>query len=133
MNKHYVFVYGTLRTGQRNWAWALKDKAKFLGSAVTKGRLYHLGGYPGFRFSQDMDEFDVYGEVFEIDDTTLAALDRLENTAHGFYNREQVLVTYLNDKVEDDAPTKVYIYVYGIQPNESNLIRSGYWLYPNKE
>lgn len=132
-NKYHVFVYGTLRQGESNWAWALKDKAKFLGSAVTKGRLYHLGGFPGFRFSQDNDDFDVYGEVFEVDDATLKVLDRLEGVDHGFYNREQVLVTYLNDKVEDDAPTKVYIYVYGNQPKEHNLIRSGDWLYPTKE
>lgn len=127
--KYHVFVYGTLRTGQSNWEWALKDRAKFIGFAKTKGRLYRLGGFPGLRFGEGY----VYGEVFEVDEDTLKDLDRLEGVDHGFYVRMTVPIEYIKLNGEDtpsdcEYPNKVYVYVYGNQPLEHNLIQSGDWL-----
>jgi len=126
-NKHHVFVYGTLRWGQGNWKWALKDKAKFLGFAHTKGKMYHLGGFPGVRLSDDPEDL-VWGEVYEVDDATLKTLDRLEGVDHGFYNRVETVVTYRNEHA-GERPEKVYIYEYGNQPNEHNRILTGDWVH----
>jgi gamma-glutamylcyclotransferase (GGCT)/AIG2-like uncharacterized protein YtfP len=82
---HPVFVYGSLRRGQGN-NWLLRS-AQFAGNATVCGKLYNLGGFPGLRI--DDAEGDVVGEVWMVDDATLAALDRLEGVSAGFYERRK--------------------------------------------
>jgi gamma-glutamylcyclotransferase (GGCT)/AIG2-like uncharacterized protein YtfP len=82
---HQVFVYGSLRRGQGN-NWLLRS-AHFAGNAKVSGKLYNLGGFPGLRL--DDAEGDVVGEVWMVDDATLAALDRLEGVGCGFYERRK--------------------------------------------
>jgi gamma-glutamylcyclotransferase (GGCT)/AIG2-like uncharacterized protein YtfP len=82
---HTVFVYGTLRRGQGNSR--LLRGAEFVGNATASGLLYNLGGFPGLRL--DDAEGDVVGEVWRVDDATLADLDRLEGAAFGFYERRK--------------------------------------------
>lgn len=86
-----VFVYGTLKRGGSNHLFLAGQK--FLGSARTQPgfTLYSLGDYPGMvRTPGDAD--GVTGELWSVDDATLAELDRLEGLDEGLYERIDVLL-----------------------------------------
>ena len=70
-----VFVYGTLLFGERNHG--LLVSARLVGEARTLPafQLHDLGPYPGLVAG---GEHAIVGEVYAVDDATLAALDRLE-------------------------------------------------------
>jgi gamma-glutamylcyclotransferase (GGCT)/AIG2-like uncharacterized protein YtfP len=132
MNKNnFVFVYGTLRHGEGNWSWALKDAADLIGYASTPGEMYTLGGFPGVILPTTDDRAAgkvVKGEVFACSDETLKTLDRLESEG-SMYHRRLVSVEY-SRMVSDvpEPPRTVYIYEYGRIPPRPSLIPSGDWL-----
>lgn len=84
-----VFVYGTLRTGERNHD--LLAGAARLGADRTPTRytLVDLGAYPA---AVAGGSTAIVGEVFEVDAATLARLDRLEGHPH-LYQRTTVRLT----------------------------------------
>jgi gamma-glutamylcyclotransferase (GGCT)/AIG2-like uncharacterized protein YtfP len=88
MPKHRVFVYGTLKRGIHNHR--LLEKSQFIGEAFTveKFRMYNVG-FPVLRPADDGKS--VFGEVYDVDDDTLANLDRLEGEGH-MYDRKTVTV-----------------------------------------
>jgi gamma-glutamylcyclotransferase (GGCT)/AIG2-like uncharacterized protein YtfP len=88
MRKHLLFVYGTLRRGGVNEITISHARAVFVGAASVRGRLHDMGGYPAVIL--DDAAGGIAGEVFEIDDAILAALDRFE--AADDYHREQIEV-----------------------------------------
>ncbi len=75
---HLVFVYGTLRIGQRNDINLKTPPPLFVGMAKVKGQLYSRGWYPGIRLG---GEQWVQGEVYDIPPALLAQLDELEEIA----------------------------------------------------
>ena len=90
MNKHLVFVYGTLRRG--SGALAMPERfpgSKFIADAEVSGQLYDLGAYPGLRL--DESNTSVTGEVYEVDDETLKRLDEFEASSN--YLRKQVVIS----------------------------------------
>ncbi len=100
-NTHNVFVYGTLQKGCSNHY--LLAGAAFLGPALTEENfvmrtLVSENGYRGIPFvGRDLDLGPVHGEVYAVDDQTLATLDRLEGCVMGdtdasWYRREAVPV-----------------------------------------
>jgi gamma-glutamylcyclotransferase (GGCT)/AIG2-like uncharacterized protein YtfP len=103
---HQVFVYGTLKKGFHN-AYLLRD-SEFFGEAVT---------VPTYRmicisFPVIMAEEcgkQVSGEIYTVDDETLARLDGLEREGSS-YDRKLIDVTLLlaND---ERLPNKAFIYV----------------------
>lgn len=84
-----VFVYGTLKQGYGNHS-ALEG-ATFLGRATVTApvRLVDLGWYPGLVRTRDEVRTTVGGEVYEIDNDTLATLDLIEGHP-SFYCRERL-------------------------------------------
>ena len=76
--RHLVFVYGTLRIGQRNDINLKTPQPLFMGMASVKGQLYSRGWYPGIRLG---GEQWVQGEVYDISPGLLAQLDVLEEVA----------------------------------------------------
>lgn len=72
-----VFVYGTLKKGQR--AHRMLSKSPFLGEVRTHSRyhLYSYGWYPGMLEGSPKGN-GVLGELYEVDDATMAKLDRYE-------------------------------------------------------
>ena len=90
-----VFVYGTLLTGQANWARYLKDKAKLLGKDTTKGIMVSLNYFPAV-VTFDPRFGIIHGELYEVDQQVLASLDMLEgynpNTKTGMYKRVDIKV-----------------------------------------
>lgn len=89
MNKHLVFVYGTLRRGGAGAMSGRFPAAKFIAETQVSGSLYDLGDYPGLVL--DESNLLVVGEVYEVDDETLKELDEFEASSH--YRRKQVEVS----------------------------------------
>jgi gamma-glutamylcyclotransferase (GGCT)/AIG2-like uncharacterized protein YtfP len=81
-----LFVYGTLQSGEGNHR--LLRAARLLGVRRTEARytLVSLGAFPALL---ERGTTSVVGELYEVDDDTLAAVDRLEGHPH-LYRRERV-------------------------------------------
>jgi gamma-glutamylaminecyclotransferase len=84
-----VFVYGSLLSGLGNHR--LLASARFFGRGITQPvfTMGDLGSYPGVAAG---GRTAIVGEVYEVDDETLAGLDMLEGHPR-FYERIQVGVT----------------------------------------
>ena len=89
MNKHLVFVYGTLRRGGAGAMSIRFPKSTFIADAKVSGSLYDLGAYPGLLLN-DSNSL-VTGEVYEVDDELLNKLDDFEASSH--YWRKQVEIS----------------------------------------
>jgi len=89
MNKHLVFVYGTLRRGGGRAMSIRFPNSKFIADAQVSGSLYDLGAYPGLLL--DGSNSLVIGEVYEVDEETLNELDEFEASSH--YWRKQVEIS----------------------------------------
>jgi gamma-glutamylcyclotransferase (GGCT)/AIG2-like uncharacterized protein YtfP len=99
--QHLVFTYGTLLKGEVNHH--LLAQARFVAEARTEPcfELFDLGPFPAMSTG---GETAVLGEIYAVDDTTLARLDRLEGHP-SFYQRTQIRLdggqevqTYLMDR-----------------------------------
>lgn len=90
--KRFVFVYGTLMRRQRAH-WLLVGVSTYVGKATIVGTLYSMGAYPAFQ-SKGADI--VHGELYVVDDATMAALDMYEGYREppedGLYDKEVVEV-----------------------------------------
>jgi gamma-glutamylaminecyclotransferase len=84
--EHLVFVYGTLRQGEVNHH--LLAQARFVAEARTAPcfELFDLGPFPAMSTG---GETAVLGEVYAVNDATLARLDHLEGHP-SFYQRTQI-------------------------------------------
>ena len=104
-----VFVYGTLKQGGQ--LHRALEESEFIGEAVTDPEftMINLGWYPGVLH---VGETKIHGEVFNIDDDTLKALDRIEGYP-SLYDRkfvntslgEAIMYIYNKDNVRDNVPT----------------------------
>ncbi len=114
---HTVFVYGSLMRGYGNHG--LLEESTYLGRAsVEKLSLHSLGSFPA-AIPSDRDDSVVHGEVYSVDDSTLARLDRLEGHPT-FYERQVVELQGL-----EKVATNVSMYVY--QGEVSRHCPSGDW------
>ena len=112
-----VFVYGTLRAGQRNHRLLRRATALGPASTVEPFAMHDLGAFPAIVAG---GETPVVGEVYEVDAETLQALDRLEGYPH------------LYDRVEVSLTDGGRALVYTMQPRQVEgrpVIRSGDWLH----
>jgi gamma-glutamylcyclotransferase (GGCT)/AIG2-like uncharacterized protein YtfP len=90
MNRHLVFVYGTLRRdGSRPMSGRFPD-SKFIADAEVSGSLYDLGAYPGLLLNESGSL--VIGEVYEVNDELLNELDAFE--ASSSYCRKRVEIFF---------------------------------------
>jgi gamma-glutamylcyclotransferase (GGCT)/AIG2-like uncharacterized protein YtfP len=94
-NRHLVFVYGSLLKGLHNHV--LIEDAEFVSRGHTGPGLglLDLGSFPGL--VPDRDCPGVWGELYRVDDATLAQLDRLEGVDHhhpdgGLYRRDVLAI-----------------------------------------
>ncbi|CAM2961844.1 gamma-glutamylcyclotransferase [Vibrio mytili] len=110
--QHLVFVYGTLRQGEYNHHYL--SSAEFLGLHESDAAyaLYDLGPYPGVSAGQRA----IQGEVYLIDDDTLAALDKLEDVPVE-YRRETITTPF----------GQAWIYLYQDTEHLTEEIASGDW------
>lgn len=103
---HKVFVYGSLKRGLHNNGFL--SEARFIGERTTQDETWvmlSLGGFPGvLKKHHGGLSASVRGELYEVDDETLARLDRLESNGH-FYNRELVKL------IDEDHPAWMYVLI----------------------
>ena len=99
-----VFVYGTLLAGERNHRHL--TGARLVGEAWTKPafRLHDLGPFPGLVAG---GEQAALGEVYAVDEATLAALDRLEDHPRLYRRTSIVLAGGANVETYLLAPEQV--------------------------
>lgn len=113
-------VYGTLRRGGfANRRFGL-DHVALEAQVVVDGRLYDLGGYPGYVHG----EGEVVVEVYRVGDALLAELDHYEgldteDPEGGLYRREFVAV--------DELDEPVWLYVFNGSVAGRPRIENGDW------
>lgn len=118
----HVFVYGTLRRGERNDIARYRPRPLFVGEASVDGRLYDLDAYPGIVLGTGGR---VVGEVYRITAEVEAALDILEEVkadGSGEYRKRDVPVVM--------GEQTLRCLVYEIHPERlvgRHLIASGDW------
>ena len=116
--KTTVFVYGTLRPGgSQNHRMAA---ARLLGPAWVRGALYRIDWYPGLL--PDSAGAPVRGDLYEVDEVTLRALDAFEGPEY----RRETLPVSLPDGSKTAADAWVWL---GVTPAE-RLLPDGDWLAP---
>jgi len=113
----YVAVYGTLRRGEGNWQWALKNTSTFVGEFRVPGfQMYSNGCFP---YAVESGSGEITVEIFEIDAETMAHLDRLEGYPF-HYNRKQIIV--------DGTEAWIYFTTREEVKCSCTLIPSGDWV-----
>jgi len=125
---YQLFVYGTLRSGFRNPAYAYLTKYfHLLGDAVVKGKFFDNGSYP-VAVPDNSDSF-ITGELYVLNHSeeftwAMAQLDDYEglNVEPGqkpLYKRELI------DAYQNGIGTKAWVYWYNRSVDDLNEIASG--------
>lgn len=121
----YLFVYGTLRSGERASLAHPANVARcsLVGDDEINGELYQIGGFPGLKMLHkhgmySPDKAIVKGEVFQIlDESLVRSLDAYEGYPT-LFTRQQVLTA---------RGRTVWVYIFNHPVKQENLIRSGDW------
>nr|ART40596.1 L120 [uncultured bacterium] len=130
MQKPLVFVYGSLRRGQRAHP-RLRPAAVCLGRASVSGRLHDCGCYPAALPSRRPGE-RVHGELYRLTrPDVLAALDRYEDcdpqAPHGGeYRREPAAVRLAGRRLS------AWVYWHNGPLRGARRIRTGIWRGPGR-
>jgi gamma-glutamylcyclotransferase (GGCT)/AIG2-like uncharacterized protein YtfP len=104
---HRVFVYGSLKRGFENHG--LLVTAAFAGKATTAAAFRMMDGpYPVLR-EIATGGFRISGELYEVDDRTLEALDDLEGVAERFYDRVEIDIVMAGEAVMKKMRAFAYI------------------------
>jgi len=85
MSTTRIFVYGTLKRGERHDMSRYSPAPIYLGEGWVAGILYDLGHCPALVL--DETKGPVWGEVFELDTALFEALDRYEAECGDFHMR----------------------------------------------
>jgi gamma-glutamylcyclotransferase (GGCT)/AIG2-like uncharacterized protein YtfP len=101
----HLFVYGTLKRGQPRHRFL--SGQEFIAAARTSPhyRLYHLGEYPGL--VERAAGLSIAGELWDVDDSCLIRLDRVEGCDQGLYRRGPIKLAGPHDEVS--AVTYFYL------------------------
>ena len=121
--KKYVFVYGTLRTGQERDINCLQPAPLFIGNSQINGTLYDLGSYPGVRLGGVQW---VQGEVYQITPELERQLDEIEEVwpqPTDEYARREVLV-----QCAGEALSCLVYEVADLHTAGQRVIESGDWV-----
>ncbi|WLR52727.1 gamma-glutamylcyclotransferase [Bacillus tianshenii] len=124
MNKHFVFVYGTLRRNEPN-DFLLKDATLIAEQAWTYGEMYETNDYYPVLFSSEEER--VYGELYAVTDEQLRKLDVLEGYKdegeNNLYDR------HLQQVYTDTAVYEANVYVLhsNYETMKTNKIKYGDW------
>lgn len=107
-----VFVYGTLQRGR-----ALHEHLagqRFVGEARTQPeyRLYRIDWYPGLvEASSSGEGLAIHGEVWDVDEASMAILDRVEEVDSGLYERRLIRL----QKPFDQSEVLAYLYLGDVE------------------
>lgn len=125
LDLNYVFVYGTLKQGHYNHSHL--ENSLFLGNAQVKGELLDIGPFPALLGKENDDSKPtwVQGEVFLVDNDTLARLDRLEGEG-SLYHRKPTIAHFGTHRTTRSLAVQAYF--WGSHTDYA-VIPSGYWGY----
>lgn len=116
-SRHRVFVYGTLKRGFYNHRLLQEREAKFVGNASTREPMRLVLGEYGIPYLMKGEgNTAVPGELWEVDDAGLDALDVLEGIDEGMYERVTLDVNLMDDgggRDETTTTTSAQAYVCG--------------------
>lgn len=120
-NRIRVFVYGSLKAGHGLHNMLMLGKQnEFVGYDYIEGPwlLADMGAYPAIIWD-DTGEHRVYGEVYVVDEETLASLDFAEG--HPLF--------YRRTKVDTASGLRVWAYILNTGPDEyaEDWIEAGTW------
>lgn len=120
---NYVFVYGTLKKGFYNDHY-LED-SPFMGNAQVKGELLNIGPFPALLGKKNDDSTPtwVQGEVYIVDNETLARLDRLESEG-SLYHRKSTIAHFGQHRTA--RALAIQAYFWGSHTDYA-VIKSGNW------
>ena len=110
MSKIKLFIYGTLKRGFS--ANHLLQGQDYLGEVhtIAQYRLYQISWHPGLMRDEE-NGIEVHGELWAVDEATLAKLDEYEGVPHWF-TRDFIAIAdrvgdvqayFFNGPVPDDA------------------------------
>jgi gamma-glutamylcyclotransferase (GGCT)/AIG2-like uncharacterized protein YtfP len=122
---NHLFVYGTLRRDSSHpMARLLAERARHLGTAMVRGRLYDLDRYPGI-LEPASDGDWVHGDLYDLgaDPTTLAELDTYElaeSPLPAYFDRQCAEAV-----LPDGGCVQVWVYWYRGEVGEQQRIASG--------
>jgi len=111
-----IFCYGTLKRG--HGANRFLDGQKFIRESTIVGSIYHLGGFPGYK---ETEQGVVHGEIYEVDDDCLRRLDSYE----GYRPDNEMHSLYLRKEKTADCGEDVNIYVYNRSVTHDRKIEDG--------
>ena len=112
MSRTTLFVYGTLKTGQQSHELLAGQQFVRAVETMPLYRLYSLGWHPGLVIDKSSG-LRVQGELWSVDDETLAKLDEYEGVPH-WYSRDFIAIAdlvadvpayFFNGPVPTDAPS----------------------------
>ena len=114
MNKHLVFVYGTLRKGGPNHY--MRAEADYLGAHWTPPRftMFRLGPFPAV---VPRGETVITGEIYRVDDAVFGLLDELECYPQVF-SRQRI----------ETPPGHAWMYLYNRLVGTDSVVSHGDWL-----
>jgi len=110
-----IFVYGSLMKNFFNHHQLVDSK--FIIKTITKEKyhMFSMGAFPAV--VESIDTGHIYGELYEVDDSTLAKIDALESNG-SFYERRKVSL------VDVDEPVWMYFIMHSddYKTNSDNII-----------
>jgi gamma-glutamylcyclotransferase (GGCT)/AIG2-like uncharacterized protein YtfP len=123
---HYLFVYGTLRTGFNHPVnREIMNDVEWMGESAIRGKLYDIGKYPGALRATDSKQVFIKGEVLRIKypKKVLRILDQYEGfdpelPGKSEYYRDQELV-----RLADGKEIKAWVYWYNFPVEGKRRIR----------
>lgn len=134
--EHRVFVYGTLRQGGSRRG-ALEEATEISKKAYLVGfKMYHLGGFPGIiHLSSGERGEPIVGELYQIDERTLARLDMIEGHQEerpeaSFYRRTEVQIVVPREgenKKAEIFTAWTYVFNNPARIKSCPVIESGDW------
>lgn len=123
MATKHIFVYGTLRHGQR--AHSMLDRAAVhVKTCTIKGAsIYHLGGFPGLKLEEGGT---VVGDLYEIPDTGRVELLQKLDMYEGYREEYPMDSLYLRQTIQVEG-TEAWVYVFNHPVEGYNKIENGDW------
>ncbi|MEQ9299794.1 MAG: gamma-glutamylcyclotransferase family protein [Cyclobacteriaceae bacterium] len=107
MNLHpennLVFSYGTLKRGFPNYSTMMGARASYIADASTKFKYpLLLAGSWNAPFMIDCKNYPnshkIKGELFEVDEKGILALDEFEGVNQGYYKRLKIEIAYTTEQ-----------------------------------
>lgn len=118
-----LFVYGTLLDEDNKYGIYLRHNSRFYATGKVKGKLYHLGEYPGAILE---GEHHIYGTILQMDNAVeaLGLIDIYE----GFGDQEpqpNEFIRILTLSETDRGSVGCWIYVYNLPYQSFPRIETG--------